>query len=108
MAMNDFRWSPSEKRLARKAYDKALNKEKDALILEVKDRAAKIKDIQGVWDLERRIDKWGMEINEKYDYRYSVLPMVFGRLLRESDIEWEDLAGLAEDKMDFIRRIAEY
>ncbi len=106
MEMRDLHWSPAEKRVARRAHDKALQSEKEALIRKVKDRAAKIRDVKDVWDLHCWMGKRGKEIDQKYDYRYSVLPVVFGRLIRERDIQWEDLDSLDEDKMSLIRRAA--
>ena len=106
MGMHDFNWSPGEKQVARKAFEKALQNEKDALILTIKERAAKIVDMNDVWDLHRWIGMRGKEIDEKYDYRYSQLPLVFARLMRERDLVWEDLSGFGEDKMEAIRQIA--
>ena len=106
MEMRDLPWSHAEKQLARRAYLKALENEKDALIVKFKDRAAKTERIEDLWKLVYWAEQRGKEINRKYDYRYSVLPIVLGRLIREHDIEWEDLAGLGEDKMTFIRKVA--
>jgi hypothetical protein len=44
----------------------------------------------------------------KYDYRYSQLNLVFGRLLREKWIDEEDLRGLGEDKLPAIRSYAKF
>jgi hypothetical protein len=42
----------------------------------------------------------------KYDYRYSQLISVFGRLIREGRLTEAHLEGLSQDKLEFIRRIA--
>lgn len=39
----------------------------------------------------------------KYNYRYSVLIIVFGTLMREGLINENNLEGLSEDKMKVIR-----
>lgn len=44
--------------------------------------------------------------NEKYDYRYSVLPIVFARLIEEHWLEEAGLHGLEEDKLKAIKGIA--
>ena len=44
------------------------------------------------------------EIEQKYDYRYSQLILVFGRLVREGRIAEEQLRGLSEEKLSYIRR----
>jgi len=56
--------------------------------------------------LEHYLTERRKEIDRKYDYRYSQLTQVFGRLLYERRIT-EDLRGLGEDKMKPIRSLAE-
>ena len=48
------------------------------------------------------------EIDRKYDYRYSQLTHVFGRLLYEGRVSEEELHGLGEDKLKSIRSLAEF
>ncbi|HEY3839867.1 MAG TPA: hypothetical protein VGL72_25020, partial [Bryobacteraceae bacterium] len=49
--IRDLKWSPAEKAIARKAFDLASGRELDAAIREAKDRAAKITQPSGLWDL---------------------------------------------------------
>src|ERR1700685_1221230 len=42
------------------------------------------------------------QIGRKYDYRYSQLRLVLGRLLYENRLREDDLSGLREDKMKSI------
>jgi len=42
-----------------------------------------------------------------YNFRYSVLPAVFARLVREGRLKEGDLYGLGEDKLAVIRRAKE-
>jgi hypothetical protein len=65
--------------------------------------AAKIHEPSDLWELEDYLCERRKQINEKYDYRYSVLPTVFGILLREGRLTEQDLDGLGEDKLRFIR-----
>ncbi|MHC4180738.1 MAG: hypothetical protein ACYSWU_24830 [Planctomycetota bacterium] len=46
------------------------------------------------------------ETDYKYDYRYSVLTLVFARLMKEGQLRIEDLKGLEEDKIARIRELA--
>jgi len=39
----------------------------------------------------------------QFDFRYSVLPVVFGNLIREGRLTEEELLGLAEEKLSYIR-----
>src|ERR1700738_5192977 len=80
-AMRDLKWSPTEKAIARKAFDRALGRELQAVILEAKSKAAKIHDPSGLWELERYLTQCRHEIDRKCDYRYSVLPLVLANLL---------------------------
>jgi hypothetical protein len=70
--------------------------------------AAKIKQVGDVWDLEYHLTKRRQEINREYDYRYSVLPQVFGLLIRKGRIREEDLQGLGEDKLHHIQTYAKF
>jgi len=46
-----------------------------------------------------------LEIDAKYDYRYSVLVSVFARLVQEGWLSEGDLRGLAAEKLEAISRI---
>jgi hypothetical protein len=48
------------------------------------------------------------EIDRKYDYRYSQLTQVFGRLLYEKRLREEELRGLGEDKLKPIRSFGKF
>ncbi len=100
--MRDLKWSPTEKAIARKAFDLALRGELEAVIHEVKDRAAKITEPSELWELERYLTERRKDIDLRYDYRYSVLPLVFRNLLRDGRLTEQDLHGLAEDKLKLV------
>src|SRR5216683_2262856 len=72
-----------------------------------KQMANQIKEPADVWELELCLNERRKEIDRKYDYRYSQLTQVFGRLLYERRVTEEDLRGLGEDKMKPIRSLAE-
>ena len=46
--------------------------------------------------------------DRKYDYRYSRLTHVFGKLLHEGRVREEELRGLREDKLEAIRSCAKF
>ncbi len=106
--MREWAWSQTEKRVARKAFDAALNGECEWIIAETKERAARITEIQEVWKLEEWIGERGKEISSKFDYRYSRLPIVIARLLCEGRLTPADLLGLAPEKIDYIQTMAQY
>ncbi|MGA2538794.1 MAG: hypothetical protein ABSF53_22490 [Terracidiphilus sp.] len=105
---NEPIWSRSEKALARKAFDAALGRELYEVIHEAKKMASRIKQSSDLWDLEHYLTERRKEINRKYDYRYSQLTQVFGRLLHEKRLREEELRGLREDKLKLIRSLAKF
>jgi hypothetical protein len=59
--------------------------------------------------LEYYLTERRKEIDRKYDYRYSQLTQVFGKLLYEKRLrEEEELRGLREDKLKSIRSFAKF
>jgi hypothetical protein len=74
---------------------------------ETKKRAAEMDAPASLWQLEEYLFKRRKEIDRKYDYRYSQLPMVFGILIREGRLTLEDVQGLGQDKLRFVVGIAE-
>lgn len=105
--MTDCKWSKREKEIARRAFDAAHDRECRAIAAEAKKIIATITDPGGLWRIRDFITQRCEEIDRKYDYRYSVLTRVFGVLMREGWLTQVDLAGLSEEKMDQITRIAE-
>ena len=105
---NEPKWSKSEKAIARTAFDAALKREFHQVIQEAKQKANQIKEPADLWDLEHYLTERRKEIDRKYDYRYSQLAHVFGRLLYEGRVSEEELRGLGEDKLKSIRSLAEF
>src|SRR5712692_8748080 len=105
---NEPIWSRSEKAIARTAFDAALGRELHEVIQEAKKMASQIQHSSDLWDLEHYLTQRRKEIDCKYDYRYSQLTQVFGRLLYESRPGEEDLRGLREDKLKSIRSFAKF
>jgi hypothetical protein len=105
---NEAIWSKSEKTAARQAFDAALGRELHAAMQEAKKMVSQIKEPADLWDLEHYLTERRKEINRKYDYRYSQLTHVFGRLLHEGRLSEEELRGLREDKLTPIRSFAKF
>jgi hypothetical protein len=105
---NEPTWSKSEKAIARTALDAALKRELQDVMRKTKQMANQIKEPADVWELEHYLTERRKEIDRKYDYRYSQLTHVFGRLLYEGRVSEEELSGLREDKLKPIRSLAEF
>jgi Photoprotection regulator fluorescence recovery protein len=101
-------WSRSEKTIARKAFEAALGRELHEVIQKAKQMANEIQQSSDLWDLEHYLTQRRKEIDRKYDYRYSRLTHVFGRLLHENRLSEEELRGLGEDKLKSIRSLAKF
>lgn len=105
-SIRDLKWSPAEKAIARKAFERALQQDLEAVIREARKMAEKIEQPSDLWELERYLTERRKEIDRQYDYRYSVLLFVFADLIRKGRLREEDLHGLSEDKLGYIRSYA--
>jgi hypothetical protein len=104
-AIHEGRWSRAEKAAARRAFDLALSRELEAVMREAKERAARISEAPDLWKLERWLRERRREIDRKFEFRSSVLPITLATLLRDGNLTEEELAGIGKDKLDEIRRI---
>ena len=101
-----WKWSSAEKIVARRAFEKALNCELGTVIREAKERADRIREASELWEMERWLAERRESIDRMFDFRYSVLPFVFAKLLRDRRLSENDLHGLAKQKLDAIHRMA--
>lgn len=102
----ELHWSHKEKTMARAAFDSALARENASIRNEVERMLQSSNEASAVWDVLEFLSTKQREIQQKYDYRYSVLIGVFARLLYEGWITEKDLAGLHPEKLELIRRAA--
>jgi hypothetical protein len=98
----DLHWSPAEKKIARAAYDTALAREKAAARRTVQAILQQSEDLDQIWEVYRFLNSKRRDMDEKYDYRYSVLTRVFRRLVNEGWLHPADLSGLETDKLALI------
>lgn len=106
--MSFDKWTVAEKKIARRAFEAARDREFAALIARLKQMAAQLANSADTWDMHDFLSEQLRDIERKYDYRYSQLINVFGRLMRETWLNEEDIKGLAADKLEAIRGIASY
>ena len=102
----DLKWTASEKKIARRVFDEALAIELAVVMAEFKRRAVSASVPEDMWAIREYLVPKERELNEKYDFRYSQLPLVFGRLVREGRVLVSQLHGLGEEKLSYVRRIA--
>ena len=104
--MHDLKWTASEKKIARRVFDEALAIELAEVMAEFKRRAVSVSVPEDMWEIREYLFRKERELNEKYDFRSSQLPLVFGRLVREGRVLEGQLHGLGEEKLSYVRRIA--
>ena len=101
--MREFTWSPSQKKAARAAFDLALGRELKAIRQEAEAILQRSGDDRAVWRLHDYLSKKRREVDEKYDYRYSVLILVFNRLVSEGWLTLDELSGIGAEKVDVMK-----
>jgi hypothetical protein len=99
-------WSKKEKDIARRAFRMALEKEGLGLLSELKEMATIARNRGDIWRIHDFLTVRRKDIDQKYDYRYSVLISVFSRLIREGWIGIDELEGLDKDKIAKIKILA--
>ncbi len=103
--MRDLKWTAAEKQLSRRAFDYALQAELAEILQDFKERAAAAETPEDMWAVEYSLNRSRRQLDAKYDYRYSQLISVFGRLIREERLTEAQLQGLSQEKLELIRRI---
>jgi hypothetical protein len=104
--MRYFDWSNTEKILARQAYDRAYERECTKILEKVHGMLSSMEDPKEIWKIDDYLRNNRRDMDSKYDYRYSILIIVFGKLMREGLILDSDIDKLSKDKIDAIKRIA--
>ena len=103
--MHNLKWSDSEKKVSRHVFEIALEAELAEVMAEFKSKAAATRTPEDMWAVQSYLAQKQREIDNKYDYRYSQLIVVFSTLIREGRINVEQLRGLSEEKLSYIQRI---
>ena len=105
MVVHDLKWSAAEKKIARRVYEEALESALARIVAEFKATAAAAATPSEVWAIEGYLRQQRQQIDETFDFRYSRLPFVFARLIREGHLDVTRLRGLSEEKLGIIRRV---
>ncbi|EQD43534.1 hypothetical protein B2A_09849 [mine drainage metagenome] len=106
--MKENKWSDTEKRNARRIFNKTLQMEYNLIIEKTRDLAVKATSQQDLWEIHSYLTNSLKEINRKYDYRYSRIIQLFGELLAEGKISERELDVFSTDKAEQIRNIANF
>jgi hypothetical protein len=71
-----------EKKVARKTFDNAYQREMNELKSLLLNKVSLMKTNTDLWAIEYFLSEKRKEINSKYDFRYSQIILVFSRLLK--------------------------
>ncbi|MDX8530848.1 hypothetical protein RFM41_06600 [Mesorhizobium sp. VK25A] len=97
-------WSSSEKKVARSAFDKALEVALGKTLAEFKKKASDAATFSDMWEIEDYLRQQQRSLEQMFDYRYSQLIVVFASLIRKGYLDEKLLAGLSQDKREEIDR----
>lgn len=107
MAQKEIKWSQTEKKIARRIFDLAFQREMDSIKQNLYEKVANLKENSDVWKLHDYLTDCRYDIDKKYDYRYSRLLIVFGVLYAQGFLNDDDIKDFRQEKIDFIKRISE-
>jgi hypothetical protein len=102
---HDIAWSGSEKKIARRAFDAALDGAVARIVAEFKAKAATVATDSEMWEMEDYLKRKHREVEELFDYRYSQLCFVFARLIYMGYLDEAQLVGLSAEKLELIRDV---
>jgi len=104
---NNVKWTASEKKVARKAFENALERHLSAITAEAKRMMANVGDPSDLWQVEAYLTESRKTVDRMYQFRYSDLLRVFSNLMQGGWLKEADLVGLQPEKIADITRGAE-
>jgi len=102
------RRTPTEKKLARIAFDKAFERQCTAISQEAKRMLETTTVPSDIFRVQEYLTEQRRIVDRLYDYRYSRLLEVFGRLLSDGWVRESDLNGLQPEKITKIKHAASF
>jgi len=104
----DETWAPTEKKLARIAFDKAFKRQCTAITQEVRRMLETTTTPSDIFRVQEYLTEQRRIVDRLYDYRHSRLLDVFGRLLSDGWLREGDLNGLQPEKIAKIKHEASF
>jgi hypothetical protein len=99
MQATEIKWTQTEKKIAQQAFQKAYEREINALLQLVREQASEISELDDLWRLNDFLSARRHEIDSKYDYQYSILIFTFASLVKARWLHIDELKGLDADKI---------
>ena|ERR1700730_12486960 len=100
---DEVRWTATEKKTARRAFDKAVERHCTRITTEARRMLEKVTTPSDIWRVQEYLSNQRKLVDRIYQYRYSDLLLVFSRLMRDGWLTEADLAGLQEEKIATIK-----
>lgn len=104
----DETWAPTEKKLARVAFDKAFERQCTAITQEARRMLETTTAPSDIFRVQEYLTEQRRIVDELYDYRYSRLLEVLGRLMSDGWLKEGDLHGLQPEKIAKIKHHASF
>ncbi len=98
MTQAEVQWSDAEKEIARDALKRAYDREVEALIAYVREKAGKVSRPEEVWQLHDFLSARRYSIDGKYDDREAFLMFTMSTLIKDNLLSLSELDGLTADK----------
>jgi hypothetical protein len=103
----EVKWTATEKKVARKAFDKALERHCIAAATEARRMLENMTDPSDVWGVEAYLSERRKTMDRTCHYSYSDLLDVFSTLTVDGWLKEEDLGGIQPQKIADIKNGAE-
>jgi hypothetical protein len=100
---NAITWTATEKKTARRAFDKAFERHCAAITAEARRMLENATDPSDVWRVQEYLSEHRKTVDRIYQYRYSNLLLIFSILMRDGWLTETDLAGLQQEKIASIK-----
>jgi hypothetical protein len=91
-------WTSAEQQVAQEIFNRAYEREIEALIKHVQDKARHVEKVDELWKLHDFLSAKRHEIDGKYEYEYSSLIFVLAELVRDGWLTMDELKDLDKDK----------
>jgi hypothetical protein len=104
---DNVRWTAAEKKVARRAFDQALERHLSSITAEAKRMMANVAEPSDLWQVESYLTESRKTVDRIYQFRYSDLLRVFSLLMRDEWLHEADLVGLQAEKIANIKRSSE-
>ena len=102
-SQNAVAWTSTEKKTARKAFDKAFERQCAAITAETRRMLENATDISDVWRVQEYLSENRKTVDRIYRYSYSGLILIFWMLMRDGWLTEADLVGLQQEKIARIK-----